>query len=98
MKITQLTAKPQLIKIVIDDEEVINQYGEPIEFWIWDRQPMHKFIKMANIKENDLGSLISAVQEIVLDEDGNSVLSDESVLPTSLLTRVISKVVETLGK
>lgn len=98
MKLTQLAAKPQLIKIVIDDEETISEYGENVEFWIWDRQPIHKFVKMANIKENDIESLISAVRELVLDEQGKEIITDESVLPTRVLTKVITRVVETLGK
>jgi len=97
MKLTQLTAKPKLIKLELNDEEVIKEYGEPIEFWIWDRQPMDKYIKMANLKEGDVGTLIAAVRELVLDEQGRSVLTEEEVLPPKILTKVISKVVDTLG-
>lgn len=97
MKLTQLTAKPQLIKIELNDEDVIAEYGEPIEFYIWDRQPFDKYIKMANLKEGDVGSLLEAVRELVLDEQGSPVLKDEQVLPPKVLTKVISKVVDTLG-
>ena len=38
MKLSQLTAKPQLIDIHIDDEDTIKEFGEAIEFWTWDRQ------------------------------------------------------------
>ena len=98
MKLTQLTAKPQLIKIQIDDEETIKEFGEAIEFWIWDRQPMHKFVKMANLKENDIESLVQVVREMVLDEEGRETLTEEVALPMNVLTKVIGKVVETLGK
>jgi len=98
MKLTQLTAKPQLIKIQIDDEETVKEFGEPIEFWIWDRQPMHKFVKMANLKENDIESLVQVVREMVLDEQGKETLTEEVALPMNVLTKVIGKVVETLGK
>ena len=43
MKLNQLAAKPQLIRVEINDEETIKQFGESLEFWIWDRQPMDKF-------------------------------------------------------
>jgi hypothetical protein len=98
MKLTQLTAKPQLIKIQVDDEETVKEFGEPIEFWIWDRQPMHKFVKMANLKENDIESLVQVVREMVLDEEGKETLTEEVALPMNVLTKVIGKVVETLGK
>jgi hypothetical protein len=35
---------------------------------------------------------------MVLDENGIQVLNDESLLPTKVLTKVVGKVVETLGK
>ena len=98
MKITQLLAKPKLIAISIDDEDTVKAFGEPIEFYIWDRQPMDKFIKLAQLKENDMESLMAAVKELVLDEEGNKVLGEEMILPNSVLTKVITKVVESLGK
>lgn len=98
MKLTQLAAKPQLVKISLDDEDTINEYGEEIEFWIWDRQPLDKFIGMASMRAEDFGSLVRVVNEMVLDESGAPVLKDGETLPTPVLTRVINKVVETLGK
>lgn len=98
MKLTQLTAKPQLVKIELSDEDIVRDYGEPIEFWIWDRQPMDKYIKLAQIHNEDISELIRSVNEMVLDENGNVIMTDENILPTNLMTKVIGKVVETLGK
>lgn len=98
MKLTQLTAKPQLIKIELDDAETVAEYGEPIEFWIWDRQPMSNFVKFASLKEDDVMSLMSTIQDLVLDEKGHKFLSDETTIPIPVLTKVVSRVVETLGK
>jgi hypothetical protein len=98
MKITQLAAKPQLIKMILDDEETVQEFGETIEFWIWDRQPIEKFVKLATLKTDDFSQLITAVNEMVLDEDGKAVLVDGVTLPTNVMARLINKVVETLGK
>jgi hypothetical protein len=98
MKITQLAAKPKLIQITIDDQEVIQQYGESLEFYMWDRQPMSKFIKLATVKEENYHELIDAVQDMILDEQGEPVLRDDTLLPTGIMGRVVAKVVETLGK
>jgi hypothetical protein len=98
MKITQLAAKPQLIKMILDDEETVQDFGETIEFWIWDRQPIEKFVKLATLKTDDFSQLITAVNEMVLDEDGKAVLVDGVTLPTNVMARLINKVVETLGK
>ena len=98
MKLTQLAAKPQLVKVEIADEDVVKEFGETLEFWIWDRQPMDKFIRLAQMKGEDMSELIAAVNDMVLDEEGNAVVKDGLVLPTNVMTKVIGKVVETLGK
>ena len=63
LKLTQLAAKPQLIRIELNDEETIKEFGDSIEFWIWDRQPIDKFVRMATMKADDFGSLIEAVND-----------------------------------
>ena len=98
MKLTQLAAKPQLVKIELNDEDVVKEFGEALEFWIWDRQPIDKFIRLAQMKGDDMSELIAAVNDMVLDEEGNSIIKDGLVLPTNVMTKVIGKVVETLGK
>ena len=98
MKLTQLAAKPQLIKIELLDDEIQQEYGEAIEFWIWDRQPMSNFVKFANLKEDDVGSMMTTIQDLVLDEQGQKFLTDETTIPIPVLTKVIQRVVESLGK
>ena len=98
MKLTQLAAKPQLVKIEISDEDIVKEFGEPLEFWIWDRQPMDRFVKLAQMKGEDMTELVAAVNDMVLDEDANPIVKDGLVLPTNVMTKVIGKVVETLGK
>ena len=48
LKLTQLASKPQLIKITLDTKEIQEKYGDSLEFWILDRQPIDQFIKMAD--------------------------------------------------
>jgi hypothetical protein len=98
MKLTQLAAKPQLVKIELTDEDTIKEFGEALEFWIWDRQPMDKFVRLAQMRGEDMSELITAVNEMVLDEEGNPIVKDGLMLPTNVMTRVIGRVVETLGK
>lgn len=98
MKLTKLAAKPQLVKVELNDEETVKEYGEPLEFWIWDRQPMDKYIRLAQMSGDNTGDLIKAVNEMILDEDGIPVIKDDMMLPTAVMTRVVARVVETLGK
>ena len=98
MKLTQLAAKPQLVKIELNDEDTIKEYGESVEFWIWDRQPMDRYIKLATMKMDNTAELITLVNEMVLDDQGQPIIQDGATLPSTILTRVITRVVETLGK
>ena len=98
MKINQLASKPQLIKIVLNDEDTVKEIGEELEFWTWDRQPLDKFMKLATIRQDNPAEMIDMVRGLILDEEGKEVIKDDVMLPTRILIRVIQKVVETLGK
>lgn len=98
MKLTQLAAKPKLIKIEITDEETVTEFGEAIDFFIYDRQPIDQFIRLAQMKDENMAEIIDIVKKMVLDENGEQVLKDDQLLPTKVLTKVIGRVVETLGK
>lgn len=98
MKLSELAKKPQLTKVVISDEDIVAEFGETIEFWTWDRQPMDTFLKLASLDQNNTASVIEAVRGLVLDEAGKPVMTGENTLPTKVLMRVITAVVESLGK
>ena len=98
MKLSQLTAKPQLILIELVDEEIIKEFGEAITFHTWDRQPMDVFMKLANASGSDTGGIISVVRTLILDDKGKEILKDDAMLPTHVLMKAIAKVTELLGK
>lgn len=98
MNLSELAKKPQLIKVTIDDKDIIEEFGESLDFWTWDRQPMDTFLKLASIDSNNTGSVIEAVRELVLDESGKRILTKDTALPTKLMMRVITRIVEGLGK
>jgi len=98
MKLQALKAKPQLIKILVDDEETVKAYGEAVEFWIYDRQPMDIFVRLASVKADNVGDLFELVNKMILDEEGKPILTNDEMLPMDVLTKVIGKVVERLGK
>ena len=98
MKISELAKKPQLISVIIDDEDIVAEFGESIEFWTWDRQPMDVFLKLASINPDQTATVIQAVRELILDEQGEPVLTQDHVLPTRVMMRVITRVVDGLGK
>ncbi len=98
LKLTQLASKPQLIKVYIDREDIKERYGDELEFWVYDRQPIDQFIKMATTSATDYAEMIRMVNDLVLDEDGNKVIKEGEALPNDVMTAVINAVVERLGK
>lgn len=98
MKLTKIAAKPQLVKVELDDEEIQAEYGEPLEFWTWDRQPLDTFMKLASAEQNNFGNVVDVIRTLILDEDGKQVIEKDAVLPSNIMIKVIGKVVELLGK
>jgi len=98
MQLKDLAKEPQLIKIVLDEPAVQKEFGEPVEFWTWDRQPMATYLKMANISAENTEEMFAVIRELVLDESGAQILDDKNSLPTTLLLKVLNTVVEKLGK
>ena len=104
MKLSEITKKPQLIEVLIDDKETIEEFGEALSFHTWDRQPMDVFIKLANLSSNieeqnpNIGDMIHIVKDLILDENGKQILTGKNSMPTKILMKVVQKVTESLGK
>lgn len=98
MKLSELSAKPKLIQISIDDEDTVKEFGEAITFHTWDRQPMDVFLKLANTTNLETGNIIEIVKGLILDEHGKEILSKDKMLPTNVLMKAINKVTDQLGK
>jgi hypothetical protein len=98
MKLSQLAAKPQLIKMTLDDEDTIKEFGEPVEFYTWDRQPMDVFMQLASVSNKDPEVMIGIIRTLILDEEGKEIITKDAMLPSSVLLRVVGKVVDLLGK
>lgn len=98
MKLSQITSAPILVEVTIDDKDIVKEFGEPLTFHTWDRQPMDVFLRLANVDQKDTSTLISIVKTLILDENGKQLLDDKNMLPTNVLMKAISKVTEQLGK
>lgn len=98
MKLQELAKKPQLIELTIDSPEIIEEFGESLTFWTWDRQPLPVFMKLASITGENAAVVVDAIRELVLDEKGKQIINNETSLPSKVMMAVITKVLETLGK
>ena len=98
MKLSQLAATPQLVQVTIDDDAIVAQYGEPLQFYTWDRQPLTVFMRLANSQTTEPADIINTVKSLILDENGQEVITGDQVLPGTVMVRAIAKIVELLGK
>jgi len=98
MKLSELAKKPQLQKITITNEALVEKYGDELEFFIYDRQPLDIFTKLADVKEDNVGAYINILKDIIRNEEGELVMSDDLVLPIDVLTESIKLIGEHLGK
>jgi hypothetical protein len=96
MKLVNIAKTPTLISVKLDDEDTIKEYGEALEFWCYDRQPLDTFMKFAG-RANDPGVMVEILKELILDEDGTPVMKDGLILPSKIVLRVANKLMDTLG-
>lgn len=98
MKLSELAAKPQLKEIIIDDKEIVKEYGDSLSFYVLDRLPIETYTKLASVKTEDPGQMYNVIKDLILDEDGLPVMADGNVLPMDVMTAAVVKVTESLGK
>ena len=98
MNLKNLAKKPELIKLTIDDSEIVAEYGEALDFYTMDRQPMETFLKFAAGDRTDFSTMAMILKDMVFDSDGNPVIVNDLVLPSKVMVAAFSKLVEQLGK
>ncbi|MCP4830938.1 MAG: hypothetical protein GY886_01845 [Gammaproteobacteria bacterium] len=98
MKLEQLASKPQLTKLTIDNPDIVETYGEELEFYVWDRLDMATYTRLAGIDQSDVTVMYTALRDMILDDSGKPVMTDEMVLPMDVMTAAVEKVVSRLGK
>jgi hypothetical protein len=98
MKLSDLASKPQLTKMIIDDELIVEKYGESLEFFVLDRLPIETYTKLATVKSDDPGEMYHVIKELILNDEGHPVMSEGNVLPMDVMNAAVMKVTESLGK
>lgn len=98
MKLSELAAKPQLQEIIIDDKDIVEEYGDSLSFFVMDRLPIETYTKLASVKTEDAGEMYNVIKDLILDEKGLPVMADGNVLPMDVMTAAVVKVTESLGK
>ena len=98
MQLQQLASKPQLTKLTIDNPDLVEAYGEELEFYVWDRLDMVTYTRLAGIDQNNATDMYTALRDMILDDSGKPVMTDDLVLPMDVMTAAVEQVVARLGK
>ena len=98
MNLQELAQTPQLTEIIIDTPAIVEKYGETVNFFILDRLPIDSFTKLASLKEDNIAEMYNVMQDLILDEYGAPIMTEQKVLPVDILTECILKVSDFLGK
>lgn len=99
MFIKDLARKPELLEIVIDDEEIIKNYGDSIVFWMRDFVDLNTYFDFFQSQnERDGTKLNKMLRGFILNSDGEPVIDDEEQLPIDILVAALTKINEHLGK
>lgn len=98
MKLSELAKKPKLIELTISKQELVEKYGDELTFFMYDRQSLDIFTKLANATQDNVGEYMTILKDIIVNEDGQPVMDGEMVLPIDVLTEAMSLIGERLGK
>ena len=96
MNIKELARKPQLKKITVDSEIIVEAYGEPVDFWMYDRQQIPTYLQLAQLKD-DQAAIFDIIKKIIMDETGKPALSDGEMLPIDIMLPILQAVIGELG-
>lgn len=98
MQLEQLAVQPQLTKLTISEPKIVEKYGEELEFYVYDRQKLDVFAKMATITEDNAMQYSTILTDLILNDKGEPVMSEDKILPIDVLTEAIKLIGELLGK
>ncbi len=99
MDIKKLAKKPELVEVVLDGEDIVKEYGEPITFYMKDFVDINTyfdFFRSQNEKSGD--ELTKLMASIILNKDGKPVLAEGEGFPIDISIAALTKINETLGK
>lgn len=97
--IADFAVKPQLIKITLDDQDIIENYGEEITFYMYDHLDINTYFNFYKYQaQEDKDDLIRIMKKIILKEDASPALQIDEDLPLDLTLAALTRIGEQLGK
>jgi hypothetical protein len=99
MDIKSLARKPELHEVIIDNEDIVKEYGEPITFWMYDHVDINTYFDFFRSQNNKDGQELNALmRRLILNREGQPTLSEDEALPVDISLAALTKINETLGK
>jgi hypothetical protein len=99
MDISKLAAKPALLEIKLDEQDIVDTYGEEITFWMKDHLDLATYFDFYKFqKENSSEQLMATLRKIILNAEGQQAIADDCILPVDITLAVMMKVNDNLGK
>jgi hypothetical protein len=99
MDIKKLAKKPELVEVVLDGEDIVKEYGEPITFYMKDFVDINTYFDFFRSQSEKSGEELSLLlAKIILNKDGKPVLKEEEHFPVDITIAALTKINETLGK
>jgi len=99
MDIKQFAKKPELMEIILDDEDLVKEYGDKITFYMKDFVDVNTYFNFYKAQSDKDGERLSLLlQKLILDKDGKSVLEDGDQFPVDITISALTKINECLGK
>jgi hypothetical protein len=99
MNITEIAKTPELEEVILDDQEIVDAYGEKISFWMFDNVGINTYFDFFKFQSTQDGEALMAVlRKVILTPDGEPALKESDVLPMDVVLAAMSKISEHLGK
>ena len=97
--ISEFSKKPQLLEIVLDSDDIVAEYGEPVVFYMKDFVDISTYFDFFRGQADGItNGLNDVLKKLILNKDGKPVMKDDEALPVDLAVAALGKVNENLGK
>jgi hypothetical protein len=99
MDIKSLAKKPELIEMVLDDKSIVEEYGEPITFYMKDFVDINTYFDFFRSQSEKTGDELSRLMaRLILNKEGKTVLNEGETFPIDITIAALTKINECLGK
>ena len=96
--ISEFAKKPQLVEIVLDNEDIINEFGEAVIFYMHDYVDINTYFEFFRSQSENGTGLNELLRKIILNAEGQPVLGAYDALPVKLAVGALAKINDNLGK